>query len=327
VTSQRDKPIASVVVATHERAHLLPRLVGALENQEGVGPFEVIVVDDASRDGTWRQLQALAREAGVPFRPLRLERNSGPATARNAGWRAARAPLIAFTDDDCTPCRGWLSAIVGALRRADLVQGRTLPDPEAPGHGPFSRTLQVTDESGFYQTCNMGYRRDLLERLGGFDERFRHPTGEDTDLAWRAREQGARSAFEGVALVHHDVRPSNFLTHLRDTPRWEGVVLAVRHHPSLRGHLYRHWFWKDSHPPALLAGLGLAVATKPRSAPAIKLGALALTLPYVRYRARVNPLGGGPRRRTAAIPAALIADLAEVGVMIAASARYRTVLL
>jgi glycosyltransferase involved in cell wall biosynthesis len=316
-----------VVVATYERPHLLGRLVAALEAQEGVGPFEVIVVDDASRDDTWDHLEGLTRAARVPIQPFRLPRNRGPATARNVGWRAARAPLVAFTDDDCVPQPGWLAAIVEALEQADLVQGCTLPDPaQAAGHGPFSRSLQVSSETGFYQTANMGYHRRLLERLGGFDERFRHPTGEDTDLAWRARDSGAQSAFEPTAVVHHDVRPSSFLTQIRDTGRWEGVVLAVRLHPSLRDQLHRRWFWKASHPPAILAAAGLAMAGW-RNAEVAGLAGLALVIPYVHYRTRSSPLRGGPRRRVAAIPAALLADLAEVAVMVAASVRYRTPLL
>jgi cellulose synthase/poly-beta-1,6-N-acetylglucosamine synthase-like glycosyltransferase len=209
-----------------------------------------------------------------------------------------------------------------------MAQGQTLPDPaQASRRGPFSRTLEVTEATGYYQTCNMAYRRDVLERLGGFDERFRHPTGEDTDLAWRALEDGVDAEFVDAAVVYHDVRPSSFIAHLRDTRRWEGVVLAVRLHPRLRDRFHRRWFWKPSHPPAIAAAMGVALAVGPHSSFARRLLGLALTAPYVRYRTQVLPLDGGPRRRVAAIPLALIADLAEVGVLASASARYRTLLL
>jgi cellulose synthase/poly-beta-1,6-N-acetylglucosamine synthase-like glycosyltransferase len=288
----------------------------------------MIVVDDASTDDTWDSLCRLAASNRVPLRPLRTPHNSGPAAARNVGWRASQGRLVAFTDDDCVPQPGWLAALASALDRADLVQGKTVPDPaQASNSGPFSRTLQVTTETGFYQTCNMGYHRDLLQRLGGFDERFRHPTGEDTDLAWRARQHGARSAFEPTAVVHHDVRQSSFLTHLRDTTRWEGVVLAVRLHPGLRRHLHQRWFWKDSHPPALIALGGVSLTVRPKARGMSRLTGVVLLLPYIRYRTSKNPLGGGPRRRLAALPAALVADLAEVGVVAAASVRYRSLLL
>jgi GT2 family glycosyltransferase len=321
------EPVVSVVVATHQRRQLLARLVAAVEAQQLDAPYELVVVDDASSDGTWAELERLARQSPVPLTPLRLERNAGPATARNAGWRRARAPLIAFTDDDCVPQPGWLDALVAALADAELVQGATLPAPEQVGnHGPFSRTLEVRAENGYYQTCNMGYRRELLEALGGFDERFRHPAGEDTDLAWRARERGARTAFAADAVVHHDVRPSSFTVHLRDLWRWEGVVLTLRLHPQLRSHIHRRWWLRRSHPPAVLAVAGVVAAAGGRR-PWVRLAALALLVPYVRYRATVAPLRGGPRRRLAVIPLALASDLTEVGVMAIASARYRTLVL
>src|SRR5207244_4750581 len=93
-------PTVSVVVATHTRAHLLPRLMAALEAQVDAGPFEAVVVDDGSTDGTWTELQRLARTASVPVEAARHATRAGPAAARNAGWRRARGPVVAFADDD-----------------------------------------------------------------------------------------------------------------------------------------------------------------------------------------------------------------------------------
>src|SRR5438093_9901845 len=106
-------PIVSVVVPTRQRAPLLSRLVAALEVQADVGAFEVIVVDDASADGTGTALERLASAASIPVRAVRLAARRGPAGARNVGWRLARAPLVAFTDDDCVPQPGWLAALGG----------------------------------------------------------------------------------------------------------------------------------------------------------------------------------------------------------------------
>ncbi|MDX6286228.1 MAG: hypothetical protein QOG53_1713 [Frankiales bacterium] len=317
----------SVVVATYNRAQLLHRLVEAIERQQYDDEIELIVVDDASPDDTWDELQRLTAEAAVPLRALRLETNSGPATARNVGWRAATAPHVLFTDDDCIPSPQWVRGLSDALRSTDLAQGATLPNPDQLANsGPFSRTLVVRKETGYYPTCNMAYRRDVLERLDGFDERFRNPAGEDTDLAWRALDAGAACTFVAEAVVHHDVRPSNLMTQLQDTLRWEGVVLAVREHPHLRDKLHRRWFWKPSHPPAIAAAIGTIVAVTARS-PKGRLAALALAAPYVAYRLKRQPIVEDAGLRLAYLPAALIADLGEVGVLAWASARYRTVLL
>jgi len=324
----RPGPSISVVAATYRRPQLLARLVTAIEEQTGVGPVELVIVDDASPDETSRELQRITEATPLNLLALRLDYNCGPATARNKGWRAAHAPLIAFTDDDCVPQRGWLAALVTGLARADLVQGRTLPNPEqAANVGPFSRTLEVTEEDGYYQTCNVGYRRELLDRLGGFDEEFPDAAGEDTDLAWRALAAGAVTAFEPDALVFHDIRPSNFSVALRDTLRWRSAVLAAKKHPSLRDRFYRRYVWRASHPPAVLAGMGLLAAGAMPGPRWRKLAALALIVPYVRFRTKQAPLAGGPRRRLAAIPFALVVDLTEVGVLARASVRQRTLLL
>ena len=318
----------AVVVATYGRAALLPRLLAALAAQVDAPPYEVVVVDDASRDDTTAVLQRLAGSLDVPVRVLRLPHNRGPATARNTGWRATRAPLVAFTDDDCVPCPTWLGRLAAGLRSADIAQGRTLPDPQQEAScGPFSRTLRIEQEDGLYQTCNIAYRRCVLEHQGGFDENFRHPAGEDTELAWRAVGSGARTAFVPDAVVLHDVRPSSVLAALRDIPRWGSVVLVVRKHPAIRGRLHSRWFWRSSHPPALAAvvGLGILGLSRRRGRLAVAAGMLA---PYARLRLAREPLPAtGPRRRVVLLPAALLVDAAEVAVCAAASVRWRRLLL
>lgn len=320
-------PIVSVVVATHNRSGLLPRLLHALETQRGSPFFDVVIVDDGSSDATWTELQRLAATTSVQLQVKRLEANSGPATARNVGWRAAHSQLVVFTDDDCVPQPGWLAAMSAALAEADLAQGRTEPNPAHQAeYGPFSRTLEVSSESGFYQTCNIGYRRALLEQLDGFDERYRRPAGEDTDLGWRARDAGATTAFVPGALVYHDVRPSSFTVHLKDTRRWGSCVLTVAEHPGLRDLIWRRTFLRASHPPALLGGAGLVVAALPLPG-LVRMAGLVLLVPYMHLRVRRWPLHGGPRRRLAAIPFAFVADLTESLVMVIASVRYRTLVL
>ena len=117
---------AAVVVATYARPQHLDRLLTALEAQEGAPPFEVVVVDDASPGDV---ADVVARHAdgvaAVPIRYLRQPENRGPATARNRGWRATDAVIVAFTDDDCVPAPGWLAALAREVDAgADLVQGR-----------------------------------------------------------------------------------------------------------------------------------------------------------------------------------------------------------
>lgn len=275
----------AVVVATHGRAHLLPRLVTALEAQDGAPPFVLVLVDDGSTDDTWATIEALAQTASIPVHGVRMGRQSGPAAARNSGWRAVPAARVLFTDDDCVPQPRWVRTMASTLEDVDLVQGATVPAPEQRHLlGPFARTMDVTTETGYYQTCNVGYRRSVLEQVGGFDDDLRL-CGEDIELATRALATGATTAFRGDAEVHHDVRPSSLREHLRGTRRWRGIPQAVHKQPSLRARLHGGLWWKRSHPPTLVAVGGLL------------------------------------------LPAAFVADAAEVAVLVEGSARCGTLVL
>lgn len=321
-------PDVSVVVATCNRRASLGRLLDALAAQTGLSRFEVVVVDDASVDDTPDLLATAGPFDAFVLRTIRLPANRGPAVARNAGWRAASAPLICFTDDDCQPTPTWLAALAGALRTTPVVQGRTVPDPgQVARWGPWSHTVEVLREGGFYETCNMGYRREALTSLGGFDESFRRPYGEDADLGWRAREAGLATAFVAEALVYHDVSASSWPAWVRDLRRRDALVRVVRAHPQLRDELPSRWYTRSTHPAVLATAATLVlVATRPRRLGPWFLAAAASG----HYFHTVATTRRGPRRRVhwpVVLPLAFVADLAEVGVLARASWRLRTFLL
>jgi glycosyltransferase involved in cell wall biosynthesis len=89
-------PDISVVLATYDRRHTLPRAIASVLAQ-GEVRFELIVVDDASRDGTADYLATLFDPR---IRTITIERNGGPSAARNLGLKAARADIVAFLDSD-----------------------------------------------------------------------------------------------------------------------------------------------------------------------------------------------------------------------------------
>lgn len=315
-------PVATIVAATRNRAPLLPRLVQALEAQEGAPPFEVVIVDDASTDDTPEVLAKLAASASVPLRTIRHDPRRGPGPARNAGWRSGTGHLVLFTDDDCTPRSTWVAELVDALASHDVVQGATTPAPDQLSQqGTFSRTLEVSEATGFFQTCNMGYRRRALEAVDGFDEAFDHPAGEDTDLALRCLAEGCTFEFRAAAIVEHDVRPSSLLAAVRDTWRWQGVVGVVKKHPAILERLGSRWFWKPSHPPLLLAALGVVVLALSHGALGRTVG-LALGGPYLRYRLLVDPVHPGRVGRVRYLGHAAAVDAGEVVAMARGSMRY-----
>lgn len=326
----------SVVVATRNRSGLLPRLLRALEAQEGAPTFEVVFVDDASTDDTTQVLAGLAASSSLDVQIRRMERNQGPAGARNVGWRSARAPLIAFTDDDCVPQPPWLEGLARALAEADVAQGRTEPNPHQAMLGWFSRAPQNDHERGFYETCNMGYRAETLEAVGGFDERFgaRRPWcggdrymsprwGEDTDLAWRAKEAGAQTAFVASALVWHDMKAGRLRDELADLPRRQGSALLVKRHPGVRSSFESRWFVQSAHAPALGGAAALLYAlAAPGRLPRWLLAA-GLLGAWSRHRGAYYPKRLWPRT----LPQWFLVDLADAATMAVASVRHRTLLL
>ena len=321
---QSKVPQASVVIATRNRVRSLDKLFAALERQahEGV-EFEVVLVDDGSTDGTTQTASRFAARKICPLRYIRLEASRGPAVARNHGWRAARASIIAFTDDDCLPESGWLAAGLAAFADGiGVVQGRTQPQPGAEGYGEhFSRTMEAHEEDGHYPTCNIFYRREALERAGGFDESFRHACGEDTDLAWRVKALGYESRFSRGALVIHEVRPPSFRIFLRERRRFADQILLVKRHPHLRSFYYRRYFYQRSHVHAI-AALGLIAVAATVAPPAAAL------LPVVWLdRFRHTTLSGSRPRRLLVAAQLLVGDLWELAVFCYYSIRYRSILI
>lgn len=310
----------SVVVATHDRPADLVRMLEGLASQERP-PDEVVVVDDGSTGETAAALERFDREARLPLTVIRREAAAGPATAREAGWRAASGDLIAFTDDDCVPGPGWLAAGERAWsgRPDTFVQGRTQPEREHPG--PFSRSLRVDRLNASFPTCNMLYPRGLLERIGGFDTETygREPGGEDCDLAWRAIEAGADPEFAPDAVVTHAVTHPGALGKLRIAARWTTPMTAYARHPGLRRSQFVHWiFWKEIHYLFVRAVVGFLLPTR------WSVLRNRLMYPYLKnVWARGRLEGGGPFLA----PYFMLHDLIEVWAVARAGVRTRTPML
>ena len=309
----------SVVIPSHAREARLAFALEALAAQTlDSDRFEVIVVRSPASSGPFTQAPeglAVRFETGpVASRPAQ----------RNHGWRLAAGRLVAFTDDDCRPAAGWLEALVAAADgESVVVQGRTDPDPDEIHllHG-LARSVRVTRASPWYETCNIAYPRDLLERLGGFDERFTG-LGEDTDLGLRAVGAGAEVRFSERALVHHAVEAQPLTKAIRSAlTKWETTPLVYREHPEHRRHLFAGFFFNRTHATATAALAGLLIRRRH------PLVGAALAAPFVAESIDRENLGPrGLLRQLIHLPARFLRELAMVAGIARGAVRHRTPML
>jgi glycosyltransferase involved in cell wall biosynthesis len=222
-------------VPVRDRQALLPGLLEALDRQTlDHQRFEVIIVDDSSADQTRAIAQAWVDSGGASRRHLVASEGKGPAHARNRGLRLATAEWIAFTDSDTLPDEDWLEAGLRSVESlgAAAIEGSVEAWP-ASSIGP--RTHQVVNRTGgLYMTANMIYRRDLLQRLGGFDERFQEFL-EDSDLAFRVMDSGYEIPFAPEVRVRHHVRSPGLGETLKSTRHQRWLALLACKHPD------RYW--------------------------------------------------------------------------------------
>ncbi len=202
-------PRVSVVVCTHNGEATLSQCLDRLRALS-YPDFETIVVDDGSTDRS----AEIAREQGAT---LVQTEHRGLSFARNAGVARASGEIVAFLDDDAYPDHDWLHYVAASLRDPGHagMGGPNIPPEDdglvaecvaaAPG-GPI-HVLISDREAEHVPGCNMAFRKDALEEIGGFDERFR-AAGDDVDVCWRLQERGRTLGFSAGAVVMHRRRDS-----------------------------------------------------------------------------------------------------------------------
>lgn len=311
--------VVSVLIPARNAAATLGRTLDCLKAQEGVsGGYEVIVIDNDSSDAT----AAVAERGGAQV--VRLSPQQGPAGGRNAGAARARGSVLAFTDADCFPDRRWLAEGMRCIDQADLVQGRVSPDGSV-AMGPFDRSLWKVGEDGLYLTASMFVRRELFDRIRGFEALFHAraeaPFGEDVWFGWRARRAGARSTFCAGACVRHAVFPRSAWGYVAERRRLRHFPALTRRIPELRQELFFAGVFLNPRSAAfdLAAGAALVAAMSRSPAP------LWAILPYVALSLSEHRAWG--RRAPLVAGVAAAADAAGLIALMQGSVRERTIVL
>ena len=287
--------LASVVVPTYRRSDLLDRCLEALAAQE-IDPSacEIIVADDAASGATRQQVEGWAGLCAIPIRYACPDASHGPAAARNAGWRASRGEVIAFTDDDCLPGPRWLSEGLAALADgAAAASGPVVvPIPERPTD--YERDAAGLERAEFV-TANCFVRRDVLAAVGGFDERYASAWREDSDLQFTLLARGDRIVRAPGAVVVHPVRPAPWGVSLRQQRKSQFNALLFKKFPeSYRRRIRPSPPWDYYAMVAALATSAVTAVAGPRGiVPAAALVWAALTARFCVRRLRRNSLAPG----------------------------------
>jgi histidinol-phosphate phosphatase family protein len=267
-----------VVVPTIGRPSLAV-LLDALARSAGPPPRAVVLVDDRRRPST--PLVASVPPALVPLVRVLRGRAAGPAAARNTGWRASSAPWIAFLDDDVVPAPDWCARLAEDLDALapDIAgcQG-TIRVPRPPGRPPTDWERNVRGlERARWATADMAYRREALERAGGFDERFRRAYREDADLALRLAGAGY-ALVHGRRVVEHPVRPAGVWTSVRlQAGNADDALMAALHGRGWRSRAGAPRGRRRSH-LVTTAALALAAGALLRGRRGVAAGGLAVWL-------------------------------------------------
>jgi len=202
-------PRISVVVCSYNGSRIIRDCLEGLQKLEYPN-FEVIVVDDGSKDTT----AAIAHEYN--FRVISTEQR-GLSHARNTGMKAATGEIIAYLDDDAYPDPHWLTYLAATFLNTTCagVGGPNIAPPgdgliadcvaNAPG-GPV-HVLLSDQEAEHIPGCNMAFGKACLEAIGGFDPQYR-VAGDDVDVCWRLRQRGWTLGFNPAAMVWHHCRNS-----------------------------------------------------------------------------------------------------------------------
>ena len=226
-------PRVTVVIPAYNAAGFLEDCLRGIRAQTfPLEEAEILLIDDGSTDGTLEKARFLKEQFRLETLEIIHQQNAGPAAARNVGVSRATAGITVFLDSDCVPRPDWLAHLIIPLQDDPLIQGvegRTVP--ASPNCTLLDHFIE-NQKGGVYWTCNMAYRTQTLRRIGGFDEGFPWPAGEDIDIAHRIKQVG-ELVFEPQAVVEHLVLPRSFKSHIGRAKMFSSMIRLWRKHPGL----------------------------------------------------------------------------------------------
>ncbi len=242
----------TVVIPVHNSPAQLKLCLDALARNR-LDAVEVLIVDDASTDNTRQVAEKAAGESDIPISFLRLERQSGPAAARNVGMRAARNPYVLFLDSDIVLPDHGIESIRGTLDRHAVR-------PEVAGvMGIYSEAIPWSDFCSDYKNLHVCFLHEttetlspylhtailciekrILEEAGGFDTGL--ATGEDFRMGVKLGSKGYRFVIDRKVQGVH-LKRFSFISMLKEDWRRVRDLLTIQLEEDQQNFIYHAHRW------------------------------------------------------------------------------------
>jgi glycosyltransferase involved in cell wall biosynthesis len=196
-------PILSIIIPTHNSESTIKRCLDSLSSQSiPREQFEIIVVDDGSKDKTVQIAKECMANSIIVTDPCFQGR------ARNIGAKNAKGDFLAFIDSDCKAKEGWIESIISELKKNDAVTG---PIENGNSHSNVAWVEYLIEFGGwdehrprsqvrFLPGCNQAYKKSAFEKTGGFAE---IPSSEDVLFGESLRKVGITPQFSPIVKIEH----------------------------------------------------------------------------------------------------------------------------
>lgn len=237
------KVSVSVVIPAYNASKTIKECLLSVTGQKSNFEFEIIVVDDGSSDSTKNIIEEFPKVRYI------YQDNSGPAKARNTGWKAAVGDYIVFTDSDCVPEEDWLT---------EMVRPFSIENKVGAVGGAYDKTMNsdkklavLIGEEIKYRYSNIGkwtdahgsyslaVKKELLKNVNGFDESYPVATAEDWDLCYKITKIGYKIYFNKKARLGH-YHPANLWRYIKTQYRhgYYRMKLYQNHPEKKKGDKY-----------------------------------------------------------------------------------------
>ncbi len=272
----RGAPVITLVACTRNRAVRLEPFFESVRALRCAKTWEIILVDSASDDTTREVLDRSVSTFDVSCCVVRAPQK-GLGRARNVGWRMARAPIVAFIDDDCYPAADFLNQVLtcfaedhrlGVLGgRVELFDVTDLPVTIKTSMVREDYAPRQVIRAGAVHGANMAFRTDALKSINGFDDGFGAGTPfpcEDVDAVARVLLSGWSGAYDPRPVVaHHHGRktPEEFDRLMEGYDAGRGAFLCKM---TTRGAMQYAWHWmrRVRYEPIAVTGRELRAAVR-----------------------------------------------------------------